>query len=133
MSVDAILLSVCSMPSTEDDDDPYVIIHRGTIASGELVIKDGKLRDKLAKQYSILCFEMEAAGALADFPCIVIRGISDYCDSHKNDSWHGYAAAAAAAYARQLFFHMPLEPCVNPTNKGFARGGDGSLYYRTTF
>ena len=52
---------------------------------------------------------MEAAGALADFPCIVIRGISDYCDSHKNNQWHGYAAAVAAAYARQLFFHMPID------------------------
>jgi nucleoside phosphorylase len=92
-----------------EDDDPYVVVHRGTIASGERVIKDGELRDDLAKQHGILSFEMEAAGALADFPCVVIRGISDYCDSHKNDQWHGYAAAAAAAYARQLFFHMPID------------------------
>jgi nucleoside phosphorylase len=95
--------------NNEDDDDPYVVVHRGTIASGELVIKNGDLRDELAKQHGILCFEMEAAGALADFPCIVIRGISDYCDSHKNDQWHGYAAVVAAAYARQLFFHMPID------------------------
>lgn len=88
---------------------PRVVIHRGTIASGELVIKNGILRDQLAKECGVLCFETEAAGALADFPCIVIRGISDYCDSHKNDQWHGYAAAAAAAYARQLFFHMPID------------------------
>jgi nucleoside phosphorylase len=93
----------------DDDDEPYIVVHRGTIASGELVVKDAKLRDQLAKEYGLLCFEMEAAGALADFPCIVIRGVSDYCDSHKNDQWHGYAAAAAAAYARQLFFHMPIE------------------------
>jgi len=93
----------------EDDDDPYVVVHRGTIASGELVIKDGELRDKLAEHHDILCFETEAAGALTDFPCIIIRGISDYCDSHKNDRWTGYAAAAAAAYARQLFFHMPID------------------------
>jgi nucleoside phosphorylase len=92
----------------DESDDPRVVIHRGTIASGEQVIKDGKLRDRLAEEYGILCFEMEAAGALADFPCIVIRGISDYCDSHKNNLWHGYAAAAAAAYARELFFHMPI-------------------------
>jgi nucleoside phosphorylase len=52
---------------------------------------------------------MEAAGVLTDFPCLVIRGISDYCDSYKNDQWHGYAAATAAAYARQLFFHMSIE------------------------
>ncbi|KXJ85087.1 ankyrin repeat protein [Microdochium bolleyi] len=89
-------------------DDMYIRIHRGTIASGELVLKDAILRDRLAKD-GLICFEMEAAGALTDFPCLVIRGVSDYCDSHKNDMWHGYAAAAAAAYARQLFFHMPID------------------------
>ena len=95
---------------TEDDDDgTRVVVHRGTIASGERVIKDGVLRDQLAEQFDVLCFEMEAAGALDDFPCIIIRGISDYCDSHKNDQWQGYAAAAAAAYARELFFHMPMD------------------------
>jgi nucleoside phosphorylase len=93
----------------DENDDPRVVVHRGTIASGELVIKNGVLRDQLAKQYGVLCFEMEAAGTLADFPCIVIRGISDYSDSHKNNQWHGYAAAAAAAYTRQLFFHMPID------------------------
>jgi nucleoside phosphorylase len=92
-----------------DKDKEWVIIHRGTIASGELVVKNGELRDSLANMDGLLCFETEAAGALADFPCMVIRGISDYCDSHKNDQWHGYAAAAAAAYARQIFFHMPID------------------------
>ncbi|KAL0939237.1 NB-ARC and TPR domain protein [Colletotrichum truncatum] len=93
--------------STEDDNT-FVVVHRGTIASGELVVKDAMLRDTLAQQDGLLCFEMEAAGALAGFPCMVIRGISDYCDSHKNDQWHGYAAATAAAYARQLFHYMPI-------------------------
>ncbi|KAF4919355.1 hypothetical protein CGCF245_v015741 [Colletotrichum fructicola] len=92
-----------------DDDDTFVIVHRGNIASGELVVKDARLRDRLAQQHGLLCFEMEAAGAIADFPCLVVRGISDYCDSHKNDMWHGYAAAVAAAYARQLFFHLPVD------------------------
>ncbi|KAH7124707.1 hypothetical protein EDB81DRAFT_860917 [Dactylonectria macrodidyma] len=92
-----------------EGDESFVVVHRGTIASGELVVKSAALRDRLAEQHGLLCFEMEAAGALADFPCLVIRGISDYCDSHKNDQWHGYAAAAAAAYARQLFFHLPEE------------------------
>jgi nucleoside phosphorylase len=94
----------------DDGADPYVVIHRGTIASGELLVKDAQLRDELAQQHGgILCFETEAAGAFTDFPCIVIRGISDYCDSHKNDLWHGYAAATAAAYSRQLLFHMPVD------------------------
>ncbi|KAK2755640.1 ankyrin repeat protein [Colletotrichum kahawae] len=65
--------------------------------------------DTLAQQDRLLCFEMEAAGAIADFPCLIIRGISDYCDSHKNDMWHGYPAAVAAEYARQLFFHLPVD------------------------
>ncbi|KAL6800448.1 ankyrin repeat protein [Trichoderma sp. SZMC 28012] len=93
----------------EEDEECFIVVHRGTIASGELVIKDAKKRDFLAQKYNLLCFETEAAGALTDFPCLVIRGISDYCDSHKNNNWHGFAAAAAAAYARQLFFHMSKE------------------------
>ena len=94
-----------------DTDEAYqhVVVHRGTIAAGEMVMKNGLQRERLAEAYKVLCFEMEAAGALNDFPCLVIRGISDYSDSHKNDKWHGYAAAVAAAYARELFFHMPVE------------------------
>ena len=30
---------------------------------------------------------MEAAGLMDSFPCIVIRGIYDYADSHKNKMW----------------------------------------------
>lgn len=80
------------------DCDPF--IHYGTIASGDKVIKDPQTRDLLAQD--CLCFETEAAGLMNDFPCLVIRGISDYCDSHKNDEWQKYAAATAAAYAKEL-------------------------------
>ena len=52
---------------------------------------------------------MEAAGMMDNLQCLPIRGICDYSDSHKNTKWHGYAAAVAAAYARQLFFHMPVD------------------------
>ncbi|KAL3466857.1 hypothetical protein BJX64DRAFT_301306 [Aspergillus heterothallicus] len=93
----------------EEHGKSCIAVHRGTIASGELVIKDGSTRDLLGQEYGVLCFEMEAAGTLSDFPCLVIRGISDYCDSHKNDQWHGFAAAAAAASARHLFFHIPID------------------------
>ncbi|KAH0277552.1 Pfs, NACHT and ankyrin domain protein, partial [Aureobasidium melanogenum] len=92
-----------------DEDEDWLVVHRGTIASGEKVMRNGLQRDALARDHKILCFEMEAAGALNDFPCFIIRGISDYSDSHKNDKWHGYAAAVAAAYARELFRHMPVE------------------------
>lgn len=91
------------------DEESFIVMHRGTIASGELILNDAEERDRLAQKYGLLCFETEAAGALADFPCMIVRGISNYCDSHKNEIWDGFAAAAAAAYARELFFHMPVE------------------------
>ena len=51
---------------------------------------------------------MEAAGLMDQLPCLVIRGICDYCDSHKNKHWQGYAALAAAAYARDLLAVVPV-------------------------
>ncbi|KAK2730815.1 g-protein beta wd-40 repeats containing [Colletotrichum kahawae] len=82
-----------------DDTDP--VIHYGTIASGNQVIKHGKTRDQMAKELGALCCEMEAAG-LQDFPCLVVRGICDYADSHKNKLWQEYAAAKAAAFTKEL-------------------------------
>ncbi|KAN0066856.1 hypothetical protein V8E54_015028 [Elaphomyces granulatus] len=77
-------------------------IHYGLIASGNMVMKHGKTRDRLGKRHGILCFEMEAAGLMNQLPCLVIRGICDYSDSHKNKHWQGYAALTAAAYAKIL-------------------------------
>lgn len=77
-------------------------IHYGLIASGNQLIKDALLRDKLATEKDVLCFEMEAAGLMNTFPCLVIRGICDYSDSHKNKAWQGYASMVAAVYAKDL-------------------------------
>ncbi|KAJ5973626.1 purine and uridine phosphorylase [Penicillium waksmanii] len=77
-------------------------IHYGLIASGNQVIRHGMTRDRLAEEFDVLCFEMEAAGLMDNFPCLVIRGICDYADSHKNKVWQGYAAATAAGYAKDL-------------------------------
>lgn len=85
---------------TEDEDTPA--IHYGVIASGNQLMKNAILRDKLAMENNILCFEMEAAGLMNHFPCIVIRGICDYSDTHKNKEWQGYAAMAAVAYAKDV-------------------------------
>ncbi|CAG7948209.1 unnamed protein product [Penicillium salamii] len=85
---------------TEYDDNPK--IHYGLIASADQLMKDAKIRDRFIEQNNVLCFEMEAAGLLNHFPCLVIRGICDYSDSHKNKAWQGYAAMVAAAYAKDL-------------------------------
>lgn len=91
-----------------------VKVHYGTIASGNQVIKDAQRIDKIVKDLGgqVLCFEMEAAGLMNDFPCLVVRGISDYCDSHKNDGWQRYAAANAAAYTKELLLQIPPEDVV---------------------
>jgi nucleoside phosphorylase len=81
-------------------------IHYGPIASGNRLIRDPDFAEAIREKYSILCFEMEAAG-LDNFPSLTIRGISDYCDTHKNDDWHQYAAVAAAAYAKELLSVIP--------------------------
>jgi nucleoside phosphorylase len=83
------------------------VIHYGTIASGNQVIKHGATRDRLRRELGVLCFETEAAGLMDSFPCLVVRGICDYADSHKNKLWQEYAAAAAAAYAKELVLATP--------------------------
>ena len=65
-------------------------------------MKDASVHDALAAEKDVLCFEMEAAGLMNVFPCLVIRGICDYANSHKNKGWQGYAAMAAAAYNNDL-------------------------------
>ncbi|KAL2822250.1 nucleoside phosphorylase domain-containing protein [Aspergillus cavernicola] len=79
-----------------------VHVHYGLIASGNQVMKHATSRARIAKKYNILCFEVEAAGLMNQFPCLVIRGICDYADSHKNKERQCYAAATAAAYAKEL-------------------------------
>jgi nucleoside phosphorylase len=70
-------------------------------------MKDALTRDTLAAKKGVLCFEMEAAGLMNHFPCLVIRGICDYSDSHKNKEWQGFAAMMAAAYAKDLLCEIP--------------------------
>ncbi|KAL7904287.1 nucleoside phosphorylase domain-containing protein [Trichoderma velutinum] len=89
---------------TQSEDNPT--IHYGIIASGNQLMKDASVRDKLAAEEDILCFEMEAAGLMNHFPCLVIRGICDYSDSHRNKEWQGYAAMVATAYAKDLLYRI---------------------------
>lgn len=92
---------------TRDEDEDNTAIHYGLLASANQLMKDALVRDKLATEEGVLCFEMEAAGLMNHFPCLVIRGICDYSDTHKNKEWQGYAAMAAAAYAKDLLCKIP--------------------------
>jgi nucleoside phosphorylase len=90
------------------DSEEEVVVHYGTIASGNQVMKSAAERDKVSAELGgVLCFEMEAAGLMNSFPCLVVRGICDYADSHKNKRWQAYAAGAAAAYGKEVLSVIP--------------------------
>ncbi|KAI1165041.1 nucleoside phosphorylase domain-containing protein [Nemania serpens] len=97
----------------EPRDD--IVIHYSTILSGGTLMKSPKDRDMLsAKHNDALCIEMEAAGLMDVFPCLVVRGVSDYADSHKNSAWQGFAAATAASYAREVLINMSKQMVPEP-------------------
>jgi nucleoside phosphorylase len=101
-------------------DEPQ--IHYGIIASANQVMRHGATRDRLAQKFGILCFEMEAAGLMDQLPCLVVRGICDYADTHKNKAWQMYAAATAAAYTKELLFVIPTPMMIQ------AKGNNESLF-----
>lgn len=93
--------------SREPRQSTAPVIHYGLIASANQVMRHGATRERIRRELGIRCFEMEAAGLMDNFPCLVIRGICDYSDSHKNKRWQPHAAAAAAAYAKELILSIP--------------------------
>ncbi|KAL2862415.1 nucleoside phosphorylase domain-containing protein [Aspergillus lucknowensis] len=108
----------------DDRKSKYPRVHYGTIASGNMVMKDAQERDRLRDDKDVLCFEMEAAGVMDSFPFLVIRGICDYSDSHKNKNWQHYAAFAAAAYAKDLLACVPPAPVLfNEQSRRFPSAG----------
>ncbi|PGH17821.1 hypothetical protein AJ79_00962, partial [Helicocarpus griseus UAMH5409] len=107
-----------------------MLVHYGLIASGNQVIKDASFRNEINKRLGgkVLCFEMEAAGLMNDFPCLVIRGICDYADAHKNKTWQEHAAAVAAAFAKELLLIIPKQEVEQmPTIKKMERQLEGVL------
>lgn len=84
------------------EHDPSPRVHFGHYASGDKVMKSGEERDTIARTEGVIAFEMEGSGVWERFPssCLIIKGVCDYADSHKNKEWQAYAAATAAACAK---------------------------------
>lgn len=99
------ILKLVPRPSRSDRNPR---IHYGKIASGNHVVKDAAERDTLAQELNVLCIEMEAAGVMDCYPCLSIRGLSDYSDAQKDDEWQRYAAATAAACTKEF---LSIVPC----------------------
>lgn len=77
-------------------------IHYGIFGVANAVAKDFWIQEELRQTLNLMRVEVEATGSLDTFPCLVIRGICDYADTHKNRKWQPYAAATAAAYMKEL-------------------------------
>ncbi|KAL7765148.1 hypothetical protein ACKLNR_003064 [Fusarium oxysporum f. sp. zingiberi] len=99
-SCDECDLSKLETRKMRSSTDP--VIYYGGIGSANTVMKYSTERDEIARELDVLCFEMEAAGLMDIMPCLPIRGICDYSDSHKSEEWQRYAAATAAAYAYEF-------------------------------
>ncbi|KAK5991131.1 hypothetical protein PT974_09409 [Cladobotryum mycophilum] len=84
------------------DEEFTPAIFVGGIGSGNAVMRSGEDRDRFAAQHELIAFEMEGAGAWEQLPCLVIKGVCDYADSHKNKEWQDFAAATAASVARAV-------------------------------
>ncbi|KAL3485915.1 hypothetical protein BJX62DRAFT_29395 [Aspergillus germanicus] len=107
-------------------------IHIGTFASADTVMKSGVHRDRLVESEGVIGFEMEGAGVWDNIPCIIIKGVCDYADSHKSKVWQAYAAATGAAAAKSFLeyweptaqeevnkFHIPLDLSAVPAIEEF--------------
>ncbi|EHA22234.1 hypothetical protein ASPNIDRAFT_193105, partial [Aspergillus niger ATCC 1015] len=87
--------------------DTHPKVHYGTILSGNTVVKSKAKREQLRSLYGGIAVEMEAAGMMTRLPVAVIRGISDFADSTKNNAWQPYSAIVAAAYAKEVLLCLP--------------------------
>jgi hypothetical protein len=107
--------------ASEDQEVPKPIVHFGLIASGDTVMKSGQDRDEVAAREGVIAFEMEGAGVWENLPCVVIKGVCDYADSHKNKVWQNYAAATAAACMKAFLEEWTV------TDESLSREGQSRL------
>ncbi|EHA26559.1 hypothetical protein ASPNIDRAFT_172242 [Aspergillus niger ATCC 1015] len=99
------------------------VVHRGLILSGNGIINNARDREKLQHGHdNAICFETVAAGVTDEIPCLVVRGICDYADTHKQESWQRFAAAAAAAYCKTVLLKIDAQEARGANELGFSLG-----------
>ncbi|KAJ5899926.1 hypothetical protein N7495_004670 [Penicillium taxi] len=84
------------------DLTPQPAVHVGAVASGDMVMKSAADRDRISREAGVIAFEMEGAGVWDEVPCIVVKGVCDYADSHKHKGWQNFAAATAACASKAI-------------------------------
>jgi len=121
-------------PHDEFRRDQLPRVFKGVIASANKLLKNPQKRDMLRDRFGVKAIEMEGSG-IADATWnygvgyLVVRGICDYCDGQKGDTWQMYAAVVAAAYARALLGRVragspaPSIPLAEPGQASSAASG----------
>lgn len=93
------------------------VVHHGLMITASHQVRDAWVRGKIAEETGALCFDTRAAD-LGNFPCLFVRGICTYKNSHRDRGWHAYAALAAAGYAKDVLRQIAPELL----RKGFGEG-----------
>ncbi|KAK4459256.1 nucleoside phosphorylase domain-containing protein [Cladorrhinum samala] len=76
-------------------------VHFGAVASGDTNMRSAFHRNRLAHEHDIIAFEMEGAGP--EISCLVIKGVSNYADGHRQArGWRDWGAATAAAACKAI-------------------------------
>ena len=88
-------------------------LFKGAIGSAPFLLKNPELRDELGKQFDLKANDMDSAGVAEACHRLgkeyyIVRGISDYCDNHKNDRWKMWAALVSTAFTRSLIEAIPV-------------------------
>ncbi len=92
-------------------------VFSGPIGSANTLLKNPQKRDAIRDKFGAKAFEMEGSG-IADATWsqsvgyLVVRGICDYCDANKNNTWQMYSAVVAAAYTRALISKISTRPAI---------------------
>jgi tetratricopeptide (TPR) repeat protein/nucleoside phosphorylase len=82
-----------------------VVCHLKAMASGNAVRADRPFEDVQVPVHGAVAIDMEGAAfgltmsRYPRIPWLVVKGVCDYADQHKNDSHHTYASHASALYA----------------------------------
>ncbi|KAI1457502.1 nucleoside phosphorylase domain-containing protein [Annulohypoxylon moriforme] len=113
---DPLLVSGATAPGVHGQSTKLELreteIHYGLIANTSIQIRDKVTRENFGSSlgnHRLLCIYTEAPGLMTNFPCIVIRGICDYADEHRDNykGWQEPAAAVSAAFAKEVLSVLP--------------------------
>jgi nucleoside phosphorylase len=126
----------------KDPEQP--LVHVAPIASGSAIRSDSPFDEVRIPVRGTVAIDMEGATfyrTLSEFPQIrslLVKGVSDYADSDKDDSYHYYASAMSATYLLSLIKEyvttnrMPeLRQAANADESGGTRPQGGSISSKT--